>query len=42
MELVEQLERIPAPKLYLRKVKECYLDPYRDTYRKTENALRLL
>ena len=30
MELVEQLERIPAPKLYLRKGKECYLDPYRD------------
>lgn len=30
MELFEQLERIPTPKLYLRKGKECYLDPYRD------------
>ena len=30
MELYEQLERIPTPKLYLRKGKECYLDPYRD------------
>lgn len=30
MELYEQLERIPTPKLYLRKGKECYLDSYRE------------